>query len=496
MKPLIYFAAFLIGFHFLFWHETFGINLFLFGFGILSYSFFNRNIRKLNLSNFILLSLALLSGLAVIFLNTAFSKIMFITAVLSSHLSLQMEANSVFEFLANSILNFFNFKSGLIPGLKLKDYAPRTRGVIILRVISLPLIIVFLYVILFSAGNSIFGDISFSFFSHFSDFIGRLFSPSYSLFILLGIIIIRWSIRKKWFKVFNLSKSNELVRKSKKRPKLHFHPMGLKYEFFMVITLLIALNGLFLIVNIIDVKWVWFHFNIDQVYNLKEFVHEGVGWLILSLLISIGIILFYFRGNLNFYPKNKFLKSLAYLWILQNAILSISVMLRTLHYVEYHGIASKRIGVFIFLLIVFFGLGSLFYKILKAQNFAFILKANSAFILIILTISSLVPWNVVTAKINLNHAVAHQIHVDNYLSLDPQIYPLLYANLDKIENQINQHQSNSVKWIKYATIEQFKYDLDLKSQAYLRSKSKLTFASWSMADQNAIHHLKQQLGEP
>jgi hypothetical protein len=297
---------------------------------------------------------------------------------------------------------------------------------------------------------------------------------------------VRWVIRKKWSARFKLVPENSLTRKSRKKEQKHFHLLDLKYEYLMVFTLFSLLNILYLVINYIDVKWVWFQFDVSQVESLKELVHEGVGWLIVTLLVSIFIISYYFRGNLNFYPNNKSLKLLAYGWIIQNGVLAFSVVLRTLYYVQYHGLASKRIGVFLFLAIVLFGLGSLFYKIQKKRNFSFLMRVNSAFILSSLVIASLLPWNIITVQFNLNHEVTNQIDVDNYLDLDPQIYPILYKNLDKIENQIVNHQRNSVRWIRYQSLEDFELELERRTKSYLNKKNKVGWASWSYADQQAI----------
>jgi hypothetical protein len=79
---------------------------------------------------------------------------------------------------------------------------------------------------------------------------------------------------------------------------------SLKKEFIAGIFLLLILKSLILVVSSIDIYWVWFNFKWEGQY-LKQFVHEGTYLLILSILISIALILFLFRGNHNFYKKIK-----------------------------------------------------------------------------------------------------------------------------------------------------------------------------------------------
>ena len=491
MRPLLNFVAFLTAFHYLFWHESLGINLFLFGLAILGYSFVTRKIKTLNFNNIFLIVLSIAGGIAVMLINTAFSKVMFFITVISTHLSLQTSSASIMEFFVNGVLNVFSFRQGLIPAWSRNPNRKRSTAALYMRIGIIPLLFFIFYFIMFSQGNSIFGDMTIDFLNAIGRFLDDIFSLPYLLFMGLGIVIIRWMTRTKWFGLFHVAASNILNRK--KFPKKQFKGMDLKFEYLTALLVFALLNGLFLVVNVIDVKWVWFQFDISEVHSLKEFVHEGVGWLIFTLLVSIGVILYYFRGNLNFYPKSRVLKGLAYAWIAQNMVLAISVILRTFYYVQYHGIASKRIGVFLFLLMVLFGLLSLYHKIRSGKNFAYVVKVNSLFIVGLLGVSSLMPWNIITANINLNHNVVHQIDVDNYLDLDPQVYPLIYENLDKIEVQIKNHQSNNVRWIHYENLEQFENMLEQRSRSYLNDKKGTSIASWSLADQRAIASLEARL---
>jgi hypothetical protein len=54
-------------------------------------------------------------------------------------------------------------------------------------------------------------------------------------------------------------------------------------------------------------------------------VHEGTYLLILCILMAMGVLLWFFRGNLNFLPDNERLRWLAHLWLAQNAMLALSV---------------------------------------------------------------------------------------------------------------------------------------------------------------------------
>ena len=99
-----------------------------------------------------------------------------------------------------------------------------------------------------------------------------------------------------------------------------------------------------------------------------EFVHEGTWLLVFSVFLSAAIALFFFKGNLNYFSKNKWLKRLTIVWIAQNLVMVISVMLRNYWYITYFGLAYKRIAVLFFLLLTMIGLITIIIKILNKKS--------------------------------------------------------------------------------------------------------------------------------
>jgi hypothetical protein len=110
----------------------------------------------------------------------------------------------------------------------------------------------------------------------------------------------------------------------------------------MALISLLLLNGLLIVVNSIDIYYLWIYFEYTPGLNLSDLTHQGAELLILSIVLAMVLVMFFFRGNLNFYRKNKWLKWCAYLWIIQNIVLVISVVIRDYHYITKLGFAYKR----------------------------------------------------------------------------------------------------------------------------------------------------------
>ena len=136
------------------------------------------------------------------------------------------------------------------------------------------------------------------------------------------------------------------------------------------------MHFLFLI-NIIDIKYVWLGFTFHRDANMAAYVHEGAWLLILLHYSGNAAVVIFFRGNLNFYKKNKWLRYGAYLWIFQNSFLVFSVFNRDYYYISHYGLAYKRVGLLFFLAMVLAGLVTVFLKIYYTKTIYFLLRINA-----------------------------------------------------------------------------------------------------------------------
>lgn len=131
-------------------------------------------------------------------------------------------------------------------------------------------------------------------------------------------------------------------------------------------------------------------------------VHKGIYALLFSIICAIAIILYFFRGDLNFFEKNKILKNLSYTWLLLNVILVLFTCYKNYTYVEALGLTYKRIGVFIYLLLVLFGLCTTYIKVAKLKSFIYLVRTNIALWATVLLLSSTIAWDRAITYYNLN----------------------------------------------------------------------------------------------
>jgi uncharacterized membrane protein len=156
------------------------------------------------------------------------------------------------------------------------------------------------------------------------------------------------------------------------------------------------LLNILLLVFIITYNYEQF-FEVVQKSNLSSDTHERVIAVIFSIIMAVGVILFYFKGGFNFDEKAKNLKKLAKIWIFLNGVLILSTIIKNSEYVSFFGLTYKRLGVYAFLILSIIGLVISFIKITKQKKNAFLFNQMIWYFYGTILLCSFVNWgNIIT----------------------------------------------------------------------------------------------------
>ncbi|MCX6296471.1 MAG: DUF4173 domain-containing protein, partial [Bacteroidetes bacterium] len=296
----------------------------------------------------------------------------------------------------------------------------------------IPFIVVLVFFFMYKASNPLFDN--------FTKKINLDFiSLSWILFTFAGFFIMYGLFNHKRIKM--IADGDEAAANTISQDSLYNHSSFLKLsldnEKLSGIILLLMLNLLLLTVNILDADFLWLDGTLPKELTYSAFVHQGTGVLILSITIAILIILYYFRGALNFYKGNKILKYLSYLWIAQNAFMLISTASRNKLYIDEYSLTYKRIGVYIWLILAMIGLMTTFFKIAKTKSNWFLFRSNGWLFYAVLISACFVNWDVLVTGFNISKAELKQKPLDKlYLtSLSEKNIPQLLALNDSIKNK-------------------------------------------------------------
>ncbi|MCB9169865.1 MAG: DUF4173 domain-containing protein [Flavobacteriales bacterium] len=368
-----------------------------------------------------------------------------------------------------------------------------------LRLSVLPVLALLIYVRIYRSANPRFDALTAGIFDRIGAWSTYLFDEvltAHAFFLLLAIYLSAALLRRHTTPLierWEAAHPDTLLRRRVRRlrwlaPSSMF---PLERERQRGVLLLIGMNALLLVVNIVDIDWLWFGFTVPPDFSLKQFVHEGTWLLILSILLSMIILFHLFRGNQNFHPKAGSLRILALAWVAQNFLLGISVFLRNYHYIEFHGLAYKRIGVIVFLALVLVGLITLFRKIQRRWSVFHVLRVNAWAAYAMLLALSLVDWDGLIVRYNLDHWNPGQIDVDNYLRMSDKVLPQVYAGLPEIDAQIAKHRTNVVRWVHHLDPQVFREDLDRQRRAFLDRHAHKEWPSWNWADERTFQRLHE-----
>ena len=523
LLQLFLLVFFTVLYNFFFWNEDWGLNLFIFNSLILMALcyLFKENLPKNQLA-WLLLSGTILASLAVLYHNTLNSKIAWIISFIATTASLQIpRLHLLLNTWIFSIINLFSsFKgvSGEISQIfSTKNSSAKSKKISRnLKLAIIPAVIFVVFYVIFLGANPVFADYNNLIFGEIGKFIENLvenISFERIIFILFGFwlisaVIYRWNIDKKFdsLGIFGVdlitkkkrvkqifSKKNIQIANSQgydlqnlqnqynqQNQQSSFKSLDLKNEVQMAFLVVISVNLLLLVVNIIDIRFLWFGFNPSPTVSLASLVHQGTYMLIFSILLSMAILMYYFRYNINFYKKNKLLKTLAIVWLVQNGILIISVFFRCYYYISEFGLAYKRIGVIVFLILTIIGLITFYSKIKDKKSAYYLLRVNSLAAYAMLIAMSFVNWDNFIVSENLKHPNwSTKGDIAFTTSRSDSTLPILYDNIKKINLKAAEMNISSI------------IHLDNRKENFIKNYKSTSWLSWNATSASVYARLKE-----
>lgn len=325
------------------------------------------------------------------------------------------------------------------------------------RLLGLPLLALGVFQALFAIANPQYAALSVAAWNAVNDWLTHLLaavSVPHLLFLLLcgvGAAGTLVTVPVHYFLDYE-ARFGEFVRRQRDRVASFGvrHPsfehsghwaLDLRKEWLAAVVSFGLLNALLLVVNAVDIHWLWFGFEPAPGFDLTQFVHEGTYVLIFSILLAAGIMLWFFRRNLNFYkPGLPLLRWGATLWVAQNAVLAVSVGLRNYYYIEATELAYKRIGVYGFLLLTLFGLGTVLLKVWQRRSAFSLVRLNSWAAYAVLLLLAAGNWEIWIAEYNLQPRFT-RLNIGFLLAMPPRVLPVLAEReglLDKAKELVQE----------------------------------------------------------
>ncbi len=194
-----------------------------------------------------------------------------------------------------------------------------------------------------------------------------------------------------------------------------------RYSAFMMFGIL---NLLLLFLNITDFNYLFLKGELPKGITYSDYVHSGVGAVIVSIILAIALIIYYFRGQMNFDPQSKNIKTLVFIWIAQNMFLILMATFKNQLYIDAYSLTFLRIGVYYYLGFSTLGLLLTLYKIYCKKDTWFLFRSNSFGFYILLVLSCAINWSAIVTNYNLKNN--KEVDLDYIANVGFENYPLLW----------------------------------------------------------------------
>ena len=337
---------------------------------------------------------------------------------------------------ATFIFRFFSFKYWFP-----KRKADNNSWKKLIALVLIPAFFGLIFIALYSSGS----DLFYSFFQQFTfnfNFFEVIFLSCLGFFLLFNLWFML--IPKAVIKL-NSSLTQDFTANQQINFKPTFSFLEINFERKSGEMSLILLNIL-LLFFIVTYNYEQF-FSIASKATLSDEIHQRVITIIISIIMAIAVIMFYFKSTFNFDKNAALLKKLSYIWILLNAVLIVSAFVKNTEYVSSLGLTYKRIGVYIFLTLSLIGLFVTYLKIKLKKTNSFLLNRMVKVFFITFILTSGINFSWIVTSYNISHHKNTDIEYLKSLSFNKQILFNTYKN-DPGWQSYFANQKESIEWEK------------------------------------------------
>jgi len=424
-------------FSFFFYEQRAGINFALFSVALVLILLFD-NMQRIRDTRWVLFAfLSLLSGFFVAWHGTGTSIAANIVAlsVLACHSIIPKTS-----FFPAAIMSFYSYISSFVyfivdlaepkspreqPEEKSEKKHMEPAAKIVIAIVGFAVLVVFMA--LYRKANPVFreftDDINLDFISV------RWMGVTFLGFLLMyGFFFIRYNenLYKKDSEA--PSKLNPEENSSTESSLLGFK-MHISSEAMIVTIFLALLNLMLLLLNVLDISFMANGGNLPTDVTYADYLHKGVATLIISVIFVIFIVMYFFRGSLNFYEKSASVRLLAVIWLVQNLIMLGSTAFRNAIYIDEYSLTYSRIGVYVWLILTGFGLATTVLKVYAKRSLWFLIRTNGwAFFTVILLLGT-VNWDLFIARYNTQNS--KEIDTEYLTALNDNALPVMHEVYQK-----------------------------------------------------------------
>jgi len=194
------------------------------------------------------------------------------------------------------------------------------------------------------------------------------------------------------------------------------------------------------------------------------------------------MVIWYVRGNLNVDTGKRLWVRLSVIWLLQNELLVVAVVIRKIWYIHYFNLAFKRIWVFAVLILVLIGIMTVFIELRNRKSVQYLMVRNSLFAYGIVLFIGFFNWDLIIARYNVKHTDSAFFHTNFMMNLHSCTLPVLKLDPETLR-QIDSITSNSYPdHDYYVSAKRFDERINERTDDYLMGYQHLNWQGKNITD--------------
>ena len=423
-KNLIYLLL-ILGITSLHFEESWGVNILISTLLFLSYHLLTSK-QKVRITTHWMIALGLLfcNAIAIVITGQGASFIWFILAVFY-FVSIHYKATLTFPFaLAHGISNFFEgiylLYTDLVKRFQKQENPSAKNSPYHILIYIIPGLIILLFLKLYQAA-----DATFYAWTKFIN-LDWISWPFLAVFIIVAIFLYGTNHFRANNELLKMEAKKKSLIDVEKTDRLHLF-LGFETESKIAFTLFISLSLLLTLYLVVDLSVIIFELPTPETnFRYSQFLHQGVASLILSIILVIILVNLVFRGNMNTDAAKK-IKKVAQIWLFLNLMMVLTTAVKNYEYIAHWGLTSKRIGVYIYLLLAAIGLILTGLKIRKGETVWMLIRKTTFAFYICFTFNGLINWDKLIVHHNLHSLPIEQVDFHYLAVINDEAYPSLIA---------------------------------------------------------------------
>ena len=168
---------------------------------------------------------------------------------------------------------------------------------------------------------------------------------------------------------------------------------------------LLTVIALFAVYLVFEFKTLWFRV-FPAGFYYSGYAHEGAAWLTVALALSTLILSVVFRGEILREPRLPRLRSLAWIWSLENVLLAIAVYHRLSIYIGFNGMTRMRIVGLFGMTAVLVGFFVVLRKLATNRNFVWLLRRHLWTLAITIYLFAVTPIDMIVVNYNVRRVLS------------------------------------------------------------------------------------------